>query len=88
MAAEKIKCPVCGRMIDKRGMNGHLRTHKKDDPETPASNGSPQGATFDFDEKKKKEPSKEDDTITCGSCGTEIKHGQESCTGCGGVFEW
>ena len=29
MTVEKQTCPVCNREIDKRGMSGHMKTHKK-----------------------------------------------------------
>ncbi|WP_292464165.1 hypothetical protein [Methanolobus sp.] len=79
MAADiktKIPCPICGELFDKRGLNGHIRTHKEPQKETVG---------YEFDEVPEEE---EPDKLTCGACGTEIKEGIPTCPGCGGGFEW
>jgi len=75
----KIPCPLCGELFDKRGLNGHIRTHKQEKPE---------GVNYQFDDVPQEEPEEEEDNYTCGACGTEIKEGTPTCPGCGGAFEW
>lgn len=80
-AKNKVPCPICGEMFDKRGLNGHIAKHKKQ--QKPES-----GVNYEFDDAPEDNPDENPETFTCGVCQTEIKEGTPTCPGCGGAFEW
>ena len=85
---EKVPCPICGKLFDKRGLNGHLRSHENQDaPEEPEQNHD-EDINFIFDEQEEPEQNQEGDTKYKCECGTTLTEGQNPCPGCGGVFEW
>ena len=87
MTGNKVPCPVCGEMFDKRGLNGHIasckKKHKKQEEQKPDA-----GVSFEFDDVPEDDPEEDPETFTCGICQTEIKEGTPTCPGCGGAFEW
>lgn len=79
MTGNKVPCPVCGEMFEKRGLNGHMRTHEKGKKKETG------GVKFQFEEAPEEG---EEEGYTCGKCNTPIKEGVPICPGCGGAFTW
>lgn len=85
----KVPCPICGELFDKRGLNGHMTKHKKENQEPETIPETNEGVNFEFDDLPEETPEEEEtDKIECGNCHTEIKEGIATCPGCGGAFEW